>query len=319
MALLPVLGLAACGSDTAPSSTTPPEVRAAVWATDPANGRLLQIDPAGGLLADIPMGRSADSIAFGAGSVWVVSFDDGMVLRVDPAARRVVAPIPVGEGPLGLAYAAGRVFVGHFGDGTVTLVDPATNRVTVEVPIGPEITGLAASGDSVAVAVAGERRVALLDGDGTETASFGLPGRPSEIAASDGLLAVSLSDDGIVAVIDTADGTINEIAVGGAPGSLAFGFGRLWVADPVAGVVWVLMDPTRSAPGDPVTVGLPGAAAVATSDGQPGEPAVFVGTAAGGSVWRLDPAALLGPEGPVLLHGAGEGSIFAVAYGGAAG
>ena len=319
VSLLFVVSTAACGGGAAPTSTVPPPAGPAVWATDPANGRLLQIDPAGGLIGDIPTGRSADSLAFGDGSLWVVSFDEGAVLRVDPAARRVEAIVPVGEGPLGVASAAGRVFVGHFGDGTVTLVDPATNRVAADVPVGPEITGLAASGDRVAVAVAGEQRVAILDGDGTETASFDLPGRPAEIAAAGSLVAVSLSDDGTVAVIDTAGGPIQEIAVGGAPGSLAFGFGRLWVADPVAGVVRVLMDPTRSVPDDPVIVELPGAAAVATSDGRPGEPAVFVGTTAGGSVWRLDPTALLGPEGPVLLYGAGEGSIFAVAYGGAAG
>jgi YVTN family beta-propeller protein len=290
-----------------------------VWATDSANGRLLQIDPAGGLIADVPTGRSAESIVFGAGSVWVVSFDEGAVLRVDPASRRVEALIPVGEGPLGAAYAAGRVFVGRFRDGTVGLIDPATNRVAAEVPVGPEITGLAASGDSVAVAVAGEQRVAILNGDGIETASFDLPGRPAEIAAAGSLVAVSLSDDGIVAVIDLGGGPTREISIGGVPGSLAFGFGRLWVADPVAGVVRVLMDPTRSTPEDPVIVALPGAAAVDTSDDQPGEPAVFVGTTAGGSVWRLDPTELLGPEGPVLLYGPGEGSIFAVAYGGAAG
>jgi YVTN family beta-propeller protein len=282
-----------------------------VWATDPANGRLLQIDPAGGLIGDLPIGLSAESLVFGGGSLWVVSFDDGTVLRVDPAARRVDAQIPVGEGPLGVAYAAGRVFVGHFGDGTVTVVDPATNRVAADVPVGTEITGLAAVGDSVAVAVAGEQRIALLDGDGVETASFDLPGRPAEITASGSLVAVSLSDDGIVVVADAARGDTNEIAVGGTPGSLVFGFEQLWVADPVAGVVRVVPDPF----GEEVVegAGLPGATGLATTDGSGDEAAVFAGSAADGSVWRLDPAE---PSAPTVLFGAGEGSIFAVAYGG---
>ena len=79
-------------------------------------------------------------VAAGGGSVWVASFADDAVVRIDPETKRVVARIPVGKGPIGVGYGAGSAWSADWSGGTVTRIDPATNRAvaTIEVGDGPE-------------------------------------------------------------------------------------------------------------------------------------------------------------------------------------
>jgi YVTN family beta-propeller protein len=43
--------------------------------------------------------------------VWVANSDDGTIMKIDPALRRVVATIRVGNRPTGVVTANGRVWV----------------------------------------------------------------------------------------------------------------------------------------------------------------------------------------------------------------
>ena len=81
-------------------------------------------------------GRSG--IAVGKSAVWVTSFTDGTVTRLDPDSGEVQGdPIEVGRRPRGVAVGEGSVWVANAGDGTVTRVDPAKAAVVGDpIPVG---------------------------------------------------------------------------------------------------------------------------------------------------------------------------------------
>jgi YVTN family beta-propeller protein len=56
------------------------------------------------------VGAGASGVALGAGSVWVSSFLDRSVSRIDPETDSVKATIHVGMSPRDLAYGGGAVW-----------------------------------------------------------------------------------------------------------------------------------------------------------------------------------------------------------------
>jgi DNA-binding SARP family transcriptional activator len=99
-------------------------------------------------------------LAFGAGSLWVVSgiqtHVGGVVQalrRIDSHTRMVQATIPVGSDPVAVAVAGHSVWVATRTDGSVARVDPAQNRVVDTIPLGAKPTALVAADDGVWLAV----------------------------------------------------------------------------------------------------------------------------------------------------------------------
>ena len=79
---IPVFALAQGGSGGSPV------VRGnAVAVIDPESGRLVDQIP--------NVGTRPDSIAYGAGSLWVANLDDQTVARLDPSSLSVVRNVPV--------------------------------------------------------------------------------------------------------------------------------------------------------------------------------------------------------------------------------
>jgi virginiamycin B lyase len=72
------------------------------------------------IVARIDLPTSADWMAFGFASVWIVNYRPDRVSRVDPSNNRVVADIPIGRnGCLGILATADRVWVPTCGDSVV--------------------------------------------------------------------------------------------------------------------------------------------------------------------------------------------------------
>jgi len=126
----------------------------AIWGAVPGVG-VVRIDPRGNrVVAVVPVGPMDESIAVGAGGVWVVCcgkpVPDGSrtgLVRVDPAANRVAAriglpgrPDAVGVSPSGAWVRAARGPVWH--------VDPASNRVVATIRVSG---GLGATRGSIVV------------------------------------------------------------------------------------------------------------------------------------------------------------------------
>ena len=77
------------------------------------------------------------SLAIGEDAVWVTTFDEDQVSRIDPATSRVVAVIPVGTNPEGIAVTPGAVWVSNHRGGSIWRIDPVTNAVVAKVEVGP--------------------------------------------------------------------------------------------------------------------------------------------------------------------------------------
>ena len=84
------------------------------------------------------------SITTGNGSVWILTFS-GVLIRVDPEARRVLAHIKIGSieppgpstyEPLAVAAGAGAVWVTDRADDSIAQIDPRTNRLVRTIPLG---------------------------------------------------------------------------------------------------------------------------------------------------------------------------------------
>jgi hypothetical protein len=103
-------------------------------ARNPCGGNsVLKLDPrTGATLATIRLASSPFMVSTGLGAVWVSS-DAGLV-KIDPAAAKVVAAFPVQTGLLGTA--GGFVWATDVGKGPsgVLMIDPSDGRVVKEIP-----------------------------------------------------------------------------------------------------------------------------------------------------------------------------------------
>ena len=80
----------------------------ALWRLDPTTARLMQTIPFGTPRPGYP---PTLAVALGGGSVWVATFDDGNLVRVNPYTGTVLKTIHLGGHPSGVAFGANRVWV----------------------------------------------------------------------------------------------------------------------------------------------------------------------------------------------------------------
>jgi YVTN family beta-propeller protein len=120
-----------------------------LWVTDSFENTVTRVDPAGVVVAPIPVGHGAIAIAVGEGAVWVADSLDDAVVRIDPETNSVVDTIPVGRSPSSIAVEAGAVWVGNRHDGTVSRIDPKKNEVVDTIEIASSPAGLALAAGSL--------------------------------------------------------------------------------------------------------------------------------------------------------------------------
>jgi hypothetical protein len=73
------------------------------------------------------------------GGVWLASWDEGGLLRIDAATGRITARVPVGgpqQGPYSIAYGAGALWVTDFRSGDLLKLNPVSGRVIARVRLG---------------------------------------------------------------------------------------------------------------------------------------------------------------------------------------
>jgi YVTN family beta-propeller protein len=80
----------------------------ALWRLDPTNGRVAQTIPFGNPRPGYP---PTMTVALGGGAIWVATYDDGKLVRINPQTGDVVATIHIGGHPSGVAFGANRVWV----------------------------------------------------------------------------------------------------------------------------------------------------------------------------------------------------------------
>jgi virginiamycin B lyase len=199
------------------------------------------------VVARVDLPSSADWIAFGFGSVWVVNYRPDRVSRIDAGTNRVLADVPIGRnGCLGILSTTDRIWVPTCGDGVVNEIDPRSNSVVRRVPVpikrGREGAFAIADGsfwipdnanDSTSAAVV---RVDMRTGDITARVATGA--RSDVVVAGFGSLWVASSGTGVVVRIDPATNqVVARIPVGESPKFMAAGEGAVWVQNRTDGSV----------------------------------------------------------------------------------
>jgi DNA-binding beta-propeller fold protein YncE len=208
----------------------------------------------------------------------------------------VSAPIPVGAGPLRLAAGQDGVWVTSAADGTLSRIDPQSSEVAgspgvagpsdgvVHLPLG--IAGVAVGGDSVWVASPRTGQVLRVDPkDGTVLARIDVGGRPGAIAFGGGRVWVADEGGAGVTAINAAGGRVYRRGIAPRLAPLRLAVG--------AGGLWVSnastgavrrIDLGSAVPGPPTAVGR-GPAGLTVAGG-----VVWIANSRSDTVTRLDPA-----------------------------
>jgi DNA-binding beta-propeller fold protein YncE len=209
------------------------------------------------------------------------------VLLLGGGGVSVSAPIAIGRGPLRLAVGEGAVWVTSAPEGTLTRVDPGTREpVGSPLRLGSGISGVAVARRSVWVSSPRRGQVLRVDPrSGRVAARFEVGGRPGAIVAGGGRIWVADEDGAGIAAIDPAAGRVLKRGI--APRSTPL---RLAVG---AGGLWVSSATTGtvrrvdlgSAVADPAIAVGRGPAGVTVAGG-----VVWVANSRSGTVTRVDPA-----------------------------
>ena len=138
------------------------EAGGSIWAACFNEGEVLRIDPATNrIVARVAVGVGAHHVASGAGSVWVTNRETGALSRIDVATNTVVATIRTSINPA-IVFAQDAVWA--TADSSVLKIDPATNRIVGRLPVDPgEYYGLAYAAGSLWLSTIVDQRVLRLD------------------------------------------------------------------------------------------------------------------------------------------------------------
>jgi YVTN family beta-propeller protein len=189
---------------------------------------LQRIDPTTNkLAATIGVDQNPDTVAVGAGRVWVGSVEDQSVLRIDPKTNEVTDRVTT-VGPHSIAATAEDVFVAN-SDGTLTRIDPSTLDIS-NAP-NPGSRGVAVG--EGAIWTIGSQGLVHVNREGVVVRAVSPVGfSPFAVATGGG--AVWVLDDKLRSlwrVDPRTDHVVKRIRLGFDPGGLAFGRGRIWVTN----------------------------------------------------------------------------------------
>jgi virginiamycin B lyase len=209
--------------------------RRAAWITRDNADEIVRVDrrPAKGTSARLRRIEidSPFDVVLAAGSLWVTSFEAGVLTRLDPASGRTLQSFEIGGYPAGLAFCGGRMWVGHGRDANwLTAIDPATARAR-RVEVGTRGPGWprCARGELWVVT---RDSVLRVDPRSVEVRTrVRLGGTPAEAAAAlDGSVWVTDKERSVVNRIDPAmNRVVDTFPAGPGTYSVARFGGSMWI------------------------------------------------------------------------------------------
>lgn len=111
----------------------------AIWVTDIANDRVLELDPStGAMRRSIRVGIGPIAITATSHRIWISTITDGWLQPIDPTTGRVGRHVPVGYGPIALDADDDTLLVVNALDRTVQLVETTGDhaRASEPIPVG---------------------------------------------------------------------------------------------------------------------------------------------------------------------------------------
>ncbi len=206
----------------------------------PASSSVTVASPPGYLAVASPVG-----LAVLGGQVWAVSVQDGTVVALDPATRKVSERVHVGGTPLRAVAYGNRLWVSLFGAGRLVAVDPSSGKVVHRVAMRGQPEGLAAGFGSVWVVRQQARLLTRVAPDGRVRASYPLGREPRLVTATDRYLIVSDFGGGTLTRVDPRTGRIVTSAkLCRGPQGVAWSGSTVWVTCTTQGVLLAVNERT---------------------------------------------------------------------------
>jgi serine/threonine-protein kinase len=205
---------------------------ATLWVIDQRTNQVQTKVPLSG---PVPAGPGGPTIAFQGESAWVVTSADKSVSRID-ANTKTPMPININALPSSVAVGGDTILVAEQAAGTVEVIDMITGN-TRRLAVGKEPSGVALVRTGLTGWVVDHERRDLVQvdtGSVTVDRRIALPVIPNQVTRSnDGALWVTSSPSGQVVRVDprAPHSKVPRIPVGSGPTGIAFGSGRVWVAD----------------------------------------------------------------------------------------
>ena len=232
--------------------------------------------------ATIDVGRDPRDLVATDDAVWVTTYADNRVDRIDPTTDEAAGTDSQDNGPQGITSNDDGVWVGNYSDGTLTRIDPDSGETTDTVELGDSVQDVAAADGAVWAALLDDEVVRYDIETGELGAPIAVGAGPQGIAVDgDGVWVTSIVDD-MLTRIDPETGTVDTtIQLDGGPFGVAIGLDAVWVVTGEGTVHRV--DPATDELTDTIDVGgsLWG---VVVADG-----AVWATDNAANSVIRIDP------------------------------
>ena len=177
------------------------------------------------------------SLTIAAGSLWVARNDTRVVERIDPATARVTATIPVGVRVLGMAGTASTVWLASYEDDAILKINTTSNQVVLRQHLVHGPSAFAISPESVWVARTRGALVSLLDpSSGQPVTETTVDPRPYPMVIAAGSLWVRNEQGNTVSRVDQITGrlqaTIPVDPFYGIDGvdSMAVVNGKVWIS-----------------------------------------------------------------------------------------
>jgi ABC-type transport system substrate-binding protein/tRNA A-37 threonylcarbamoyl transferase component Bud32 len=175
-------------------------------------------------------GQSEGGVAYGAGSLWLVSGNG--VIRVDPRTGRIVHPFPVaGTSGMQLVFADGALFAARQGNGLVVKIDPVANRIIRHEALHGWVSDLVVGGGSIWVSIVpgGVYRLGEEDLSVRQTLPAGAD--PEQISFGGGALWITdPGTDSVTRVAQISGARETFSGRGAEPATAAYDDGLVWVA-----------------------------------------------------------------------------------------
>jgi virginiamycin B lyase len=192
---------------------------------------LARIDPATNDVTTFDVGIVGYGLATGEGAIWITAYDDGALVRFDPASRTVSKTITGLGGLFGVAAGFGSVWVVNKTGHEVLRLDPTSGVVTARIPAERSPDWVTVGAGSVWVTRESPRAVLRIDPSANAVVAT-IPGEPSwgsgtGITFYDGAVWTGF----LVRIDATTEKVSGSFAGSGEQRTVTFGAGSAWVAD----------------------------------------------------------------------------------------
>jgi len=216
-------------------------------------GRVIQLSIATGQLTRwsgaIPARTNA--VAAGAGAIWTVSYDNKVLIRINPTSAAASASYGIAAPPVGIAIGGGLIWIATaFGDHALEPFDPKTNQFDQPVALGNDVAlqGIAFGWNSIWVTDKNNSLVYRINpSTNMVTSRITVGDGPEGIAVDSTGVWVANGVDATISRLDPNSGrVVATIGLPAPPTAIATGPSGVWVVCGAANLV-VRIDPSTNA------------------------------------------------------------------------